>query len=181
MSSPSPLLSTGFKLSQVTRAPPLLHSCPGCPQVSTFLQPYSYSSIPRDVSGRRRSRCLGRCPCLSLQVQRAAVYLRPESRALWGWLRATSEQVKQLSRLSTRPHRTPGLWGSGEGTQGRLPCPAPALTPSQVFWWAAQLSPRSDAFRAAHTPPCWWQRAGRSHSLPHPSLHPPPACSKFWR
>lgn len=71
-SSPFLLLSTSFKLSQATPASPPLHSCSGVPRSP---HSYSYWSVPRDVSGRRPSRRLGGCPCLSLQRQRAAVKL----------------------------------------------------------------------------------------------------------
>lgn len=118
--------------------------------------------------------------CLFKDSEQLCACLRPESRPLWGWLRATSEQMKQLSWLSTRPHRTPGLWGSGEGPRAGCRVLHRHCHPRSSFRWAAQLSPRSDAFRAAHTPPCWWQRAGRSHSRPHLSLHPLAACSRFW-
>lgn len=115
---------------------------------------------------------------LSSYSERLCECLRLESRALWGRPKATLEQVKQLPGLPTCPRHTPGLWGSEEGTQCRLPCHAAAFTPWQRFLEGCPVFPRGAkrlAFSAAHTPPCWWQRAGRSQQ-PAPSPTPSAFC-----
>lgn len=175
-SSPSPLLSTGFKLSQATPAPPPLHSCPGCPQVSTFLQPYSYSSTPSNISGRRRSRCLGRCPCLSLQGQRAAVCL-PQT-----WVTATLGVAKgdfwadEATLVAINPPTSYSrVMGERGRTQGRLPCPAPALSPPQLFSVGCPAFPEERCFpRCPHSP--LLVAAGWALAQPAPSLTPSACC-----
>lgn len=113
--------------------------------------------------------------CLSSDSERLWNCPRLESRALWGRLKATFEQVKQLPLLSACPRHTPGLWESGEGTQGRLPCRAPAFTPLQHFWRAGQFFPSERSFSCCpHSP--LLVAAGRALAQPAPS--PLSACSK---
>lgn len=55
-------------------------------------------------------------------------------RQIFGQLKATFEQVRQLTWRTTCPGHAPSLWQSREGTQSRLPSPAPTFKPLDHVW-----------------------------------------------
>lgn len=73
-------------------------------------------------------------PCLQSQRQ------------ILGPVKATFVRARQISWPTTCPGHTPGVWQSREGTQSRLPSPAPPLQPlGRVFVWFGLVYPSGDA------------------------------------
>lgn len=178
-SLPSLLLSTRFKPSQATPGSPQLHSCPGVPKSPRSTSIKSLLLLLLNLKRhlwRKTLEMSWKMPmCLSSATESSyATASDLSQRQIWGQLKATFEQVRQLPWRTACPCHTPGLWQSGEGTQSRLPCPAPAFKTLDRVWSVGWFTPDSKATKFSccpHSPLLVTLALGSRCRLAHFSLY----------